>query len=611
MKRKSGLLICAVIMLLFAWAFNANAAFIMRDEIQKGTLIAFDSAEGDFDTTTYYVKLLCEDGEECVYALEDSVYFEDRYCDAESITYKEELLNSEIAFAVRSTKIYSINPVMPEGAFDSVVVEACYKAGDKIYVSLSFENLVDKFTLVIATYNDGIMCASSSFEVPYTESCQEFEMDSNGGDEVKLFFLESIESMKPFYEVKKAYVPAKYGYLVSVKKADGEYEFEVFTSDGEFETFECAAEIVIDESNYTDGDSKVTNLLELSAESANEAYEDEVNVIYHQPVMYAVNEFGEIAHIDTVLSNVNSKISTLKKDDEGKSYYIPYGYKEFKKSSRTFVDFKVNSDTEIIFVPDDRCDSDSYIAYDSYQDAFINKRSYHIEAYGLSSVKNASLVLIYKENDNMIYSYKTPNLIVNSTISEDGNVYVTGYTGAGDTLKSVKVNTDKVESVDEIGKGDIIRYLTNNSDEMVDYTIWYDADNAVQNIPCDSMEEAISVRILELMSTRLEPAENYPNATFRLQYGTVWDIELAEEGNMMWVTSSVANDNFDMVTDGDGVVGWEIGDEVEIYKYDGENLITNADLQKIKAGETEVITYSASGKLVSIYIVKTLKQGMN
>lgn len=573
---------------------------LFPDEVEHGTISGFDSLDGDFGTMVYYLKILCDEGTEYIYALADRVYYKNDLCNAVDAFEKLHSGDGNITFALRSGKIKYINPILPEGVFADVEIEACYRIGNKIIARISFEDIVGKCTCIVAAYNsDGAMCSLTSFEASYLDSYYEIELDANGGEAVKVFFLENTQSLKPLCEAKVCYIPTEYAYLLSVNKKDGEYEFEMFTAGGEVKKFACAEELVINEEAFIDGDGGVTDRLEFSAESANKAYEDEINATYHQPVMYAVNENEEITHIDTVVSSVNKEISTLVNDGK---YYASYGYKQFKMSARTFEDFKVSSDTKIIFVPDDRSETDSYMAYSSYRKPFIHLKSYHVEAYGLSASRTASLLLVYKANDRLTYRYDSPMMIVESkSLTKDGTV-IKGYTGTSYSLKHVTVS-DEVESVASIGKGDVIRYITDDSSKMTDYRVWFDASSPVQETPCDDIDSAISSRILEVKATSTEPVINYPQASFRLQYGTVADIVLSKEGDKITVVPTIAEDNCDMVTEGNGVVTWDIEDSVKIYKYEEGNVITEADLTKIKIGETRVVAYSSGGKLRMIYIV--------
>ncbi|MBQ6796357.1 MAG: hypothetical protein IJO83_09490, partial [Clostridia bacterium] len=146
---------------------------VTLDEIQKGTVIAFDSVEGAFNTTTYYVKILCEDDEEYIYALSDGVYLGDVRYEAAEIA---DMDLGEITFVLRNEKLKYINPVMPDGLFESLEVLNCYKNNDTIYAIVEFENLVGEFKLIMAAYSGDMLCSVKSFDISYMDSYYELDM---------------------------------------------------------------------------------------------------------------------------------------------------------------------------------------------------------------------------------------------------------------------------------------------------------------------------------------------------------------------------------------------------------------------------------------------------
>ncbi|MBR5536100.1 MAG: hypothetical protein IKU60_05575 [Clostridia bacterium] len=586
------LLSCSVIAFAEVAGGGTNRP-VTVDEIQKGTIIAFDFEEGDFDTDTYYVKILGVNGAEYTYALAGRVYVGNSLYKAEEVA---DMDFGEITYVLRSGNVKYINPTMPDGLFESVAVKYCHRENDKIYVTVEFVGIVGEFKLIMAAYSGDMLCSVKSFDISYTDSCYELDMEANGGYKVKIFFWENKAGLVPVYEAVADYIPAEYGYLISVNEADGGYEFEMLTDEGEIVSFDCAEKIAIDDE--IEPLSNITTLLKSSAKGANAAYEDEENATYSQIVMYALNEMGEVARIDTVGSVVNKKISKVM--DEG-AYYSPYGYKQFEYKDKSFGDFSVSDDTLIFFAPDDRSDKDEYLVYKGYK-ALRGTKIYHVEAYGLSEDKVASVVVMYKDNGKNVYTYNSPAMIVNNKIKSGDEAYITGYTLTSYSLKRVKVDTAEVEHLSGIGKGDIIRYITNSSNEMVDYKVWFDADNSVQQTGCASMAEAIENRILEINATSIDPVQNYPNASFRLQYGTVSDIALTNDGNSITVTPVIKKDSI-AEAGTDGTVEWEIERSVKIFEYTPEGVSASSDLTDIIPGESEVIAYSSGGKLGMLYII--------
>ncbi len=205
----------------------------------------------------------------------------------------------------------------------------------------------------------------------------------------------------------------------------------------------------------------------------------------------------------------------------------------------------------------------------------------------------------------ILYPYSSPMMIVASRVlKSNGEVCLKGYKGTIYSLSTVYVDTEETRLLPAVGKGDVIRYVTNNSGEIIDYRIWYDADKPLQQESCDDIESAIAKRILEVQATSTTPVINYPNASFRLQYGTVNAVNLSKDGDTICVTPTIENDSIDMATEGNGVVEWEIESTVKIFEYADGNVLADADLEGIVPGKTEVIAYSSQGKLRMLYIIK-------
>ena len=425
----------------------------------------------------------------------------------------------------------------------------------------------------------------------------------------------------------------KYAYLVALRQdsSDSDYdlEFKFYTTDGKFIQIGAASKITIDNTKYKALDEDILEYLSTSADAANANYSDAENVGYRQPIIYQTNTEGLVSTIYTVLSEDNEDISMVMEDENGDPYYAEYEERTYKSSSKSFGDgdFKVSSSTDIVFIPDNRGDTDDYLTFSSYSKAFANGRKYHVEAFGLTSSGTAALVLIYSQNDSRIYTSSSPWMIVASKSETKDGTVIKGYAGTSYTLKTVKVSEDEGPSVSAIGKGDIIRYILDNNNELVDYQVWFDASEPGQLEPVNDIDEVytqdtedMGKRIMEIHSTSTDPRANYPSATFRLQYGTVTDIilnngeddEIDEE--TIDVSPVIVEDGLEMDAFGDnGTVSKTISSSVKVFYYDrgGRNsdVVTEADLSEIlpydEYGDdaTRVIIYTASGTLRMIYII--------
>lgn len=413
-----------------------------------------------------------------------------------------------------------------------------------------------------------------------------------------------------------------YAYLLGVRqdsdKSEYDLEFWLYTTAGKYLQIGAAeSKITIDGVKYKVTDDKILDILSESATAANSHYGDASEVLYHQPIRYATNSSGLVSKIYTVNSPDNEYISATY---DGGTRYAGSAIRTYTSSSKSFRDFKVSSSTKIIYVPDDRSETDDYNYY-TYSKAFTNSRSYVVEAYGLSeSSKTASLVLIYGQDPMRIYTSATPFLIVSGKTTTAKGKVITGYAYNSYTAKSITVSEDRgPSSIADIGEGDVIRYIVDNSGEMIDYEVWFDASDPVQLQPCSSVSEANYNRILEIHSTSTERRTNTPSAAFRLQYGTVSEIQLEDKNDAnvektITVIPTITEDNMDMVFDGAGVVSRTIGSSVKVFLFDrgarNSEVQTDVSLEEILDYEnydesaTRVITYSASSTLRMIYIIE-------
>ncbi len=449
----------------------------------------------------------------------------------------------------------------------------------------------------------------------------EYESDDkpemNVGDYAQVY-LDAEGKIVAAAEASTTGTTSSYAYLLGVRqeseKSDYDLEFWFYTTSGKYVQIGAAkTNITIDGVKYKVTSDDVLDVLAQSAIDANSGYGDASNVVYHQPVVYTTNSDGLVSKIDTVNSPDNEDISAVMGSDK----HSEAAERTYTSSSKSFKDFKVSSATSIIYVPDDRSDTDKYNTY-TYSKAFTNLRSYFVEAFGLSSSKTATFVLIYGDDPSRIYTSSTPFLIVSSKSVTSSGTVIKGYSYNSTTLKTITVSEDDGPSVTSIGKGDVIRYILDSSNELIDYQIWFDASDPEQLTPCSDIAEAIDSRILEIHSTSTEPRTNYPSATFRLQYGTVTELELNEDGTSVdeetiTVAPTIVEDSMEMVYDGNGVVTRTIGSSVKVFYYDSSSkngdIETDVELTEIlpydEYGEnaTRVITYSASGTLRMIYII--------
>lgn len=497
---------------------------------------------------------------------------------------------------------------------------------------------IEENGLTYVTIKDEEYAVAPSYEEYTGEDKVELKIGENAQ-----VYIDAFGRIVAAAEVSSGDSSEAYAYLWGVRQDsdDSEYdlEFWLYTTSGKELQIGAASKIKLDGVKYKALDDDILDELEKSADKANSYYPNAKNVVYQQPIIYQTNSEGLISVIHTVNSPDNEDISTTMVDEDGDPYFVPYSEGEsgegrpYKSSSKNFAvnnvtAFKVSSSTKIMFVPDNRANTEDYLIFSSYSKAFSNGRSYHVEAYGLTSSKTASLVLIYSQNDSRIYTSSSPWMIVASKSNTAAGTIIKGYTGTSYSLKSVTLSEEDGPSVSEIGKGDIIRYILDGSGELIDYQIWFDASDPDQLDPISDAydeayatdEEDISKRILEIHSTSTVPRRAYPQATFRLQYGTVTGITLDDgtdsvDEEAIDISPYIVEDNVEITNDKDdrGFMSKEIGSSVKVFGFDrgGRNseVMTDVDLNEILDYETygedatRVIIYTASGTLRMIYIV--------
>lgn len=386
----------------------------------------------------------------------------------------------------------------------------------------------------------------------------------------------------------------KYGYLFSMSQdkdefatEDAKYNMELYLmlEDGRKVQLGTATTIYLDGVKYSSKNEAIADKLRDSAEEANAAYlnsdegSDVSDITYQQPIRYRLNSSGLISAIDTVVED---------DDADALECSVPYGGKKSYTSSSGFSDFTVSTKTKIFFIPDDRSNWDEYRLMSS--STFTSGRKYYVEAYNVAkstigSIKRAEFVLLYKTNDSEELNYKSPFLIVSNTgRNKNDEDTVSGYncsgSSVGTTTTTFVVDTDKVDTnlLDNLHRGDIVRYIRSSSGQITKMERWFDASNPTQGEAVSSVSEALENRILAIRSTSDTPEKgDYAAATFRLAYGTVLDVDTDE--NILLVSPTLHKDidnDLEMVTTGAGVVAHKFSvsttSPVKVFVYNGSRL---------------------------------------
>lgn len=505
-------------------------------------------------------------------------------------------------------------------------------AGRRYYEVVVTRSTVSGTIEEIEESDYGIYVTIGSKEYLVAESYEEFDgeekVEFDAGDTVQVY-LNAFDQIVAAAKTSTGDSDEKYAYMWGLRQnstnSDYDLEFWLYKPDGKSMTIGAASKITIDGVKYKATDDDILDYLTETAESANQYYRSAENVVYQQPIIYQTNSEGLVSNIYTVSSTEHDGISNVMNNDED-TYFVKCDERTYKSSSKSFTDFKVNSSTKIIFVPDNRGATDDYLTFSSYSKAFSNSRDYYVEAYGLSSSKNAALVLLYSQNDSRIYTSSSPWMIVASKSTTSSGTVIKGYAGTSYSLKSVTVSEEDGPSISAIGKGDIIRYIVDGNGELIDYDLWFDASdpNQLETVDGSNYKDLYDLgdddgvnRIIEIHSSSTDYRTDYPTSTFRLQFGTVLELILDEDDDVddeITIVPVIAEDELDV--DAYGAVGMiteEIGSSVKVFYYDrgarNSEVVTDADINEILSYEnygndaSRVIVYTASGTLRMIYII--------
>ncbi len=146
--------------------------------------------------------------------------------------------------------------------------------------------------------------------------------------------------------------------------------------------------------------------------------------------------------------------------------YQPLKQLQYSSTNRSFGDFYIDSQTTILFMPQNRSDKDEYKRF-----SFTNGVRYWVEAYNVSESKTASLVVVYgstarnvSTNYNTKYSIvaRTPEEIVGS--DDEITHQLTLYNSA---QTETKIEAEDDSKFADILVGDVIQYALDDGKAAV------------------------------------------------------------------------------------------------------------------------------------------------
>lgn len=261
-----------------------------------------------------------------------------------------------------------------------------------------------------------------------------------------------------------------YGYVVAVGDVNGTPSIKFMSKNGITNAYPLKSNVKVDGDKMSNDD--VEDYLE------NVVYAGANISGYYQPVRYSISG-GSVDAIDTVRSVAGGTADNLSyavTDTTAETYSTGV-----KANGTTYA---LDSSTIVLYVPDTRNNTSEY-AYMTASKAFATKANRRVEVLAVdenSANKLAKFVLVYGVNPSLNYVGNSPYMVVTKNIS-DGEGFEGYVNGA---LTEISVSEDKFYTglsandvtASEVGKGDVIRYLTIGSGdnaEIVAIEMVYDA----------------------------------------------------------------------------------------------------------------------------------------
>ena len=208
------------------------------------------------------------------------------------------------------------------------------------------------------------------------------------------------------------------------------------------------------------------------------------------------------------------------------------------------------SNATVFVIPEDMTASSEY-RKGSASD-FKNNNSYNIEAFDISTSKNAKVIVLYGGNSMTEVDYLTPVFRVEAVADEyneekdESMLRVTGYENGSETAVSFWVSPEGGDLVETLGEGDFVRFGTDSEGYVTleSEDILYKVDDPMPDYVAES-------------ENRTEDgAKQYASSTFKAILGSIY----STEGGMVVITSEFLEDGEDPEKDPD--------DELETLRLD-------------------------------------------
>ncbi len=305
-----------------------------------------------------------------------------------------------------------------------------------------------------------------------------------------------------------------YGFITRAYSDDNDEKIlwvKIYTQDDEFVLYKCASNLKIDGERYKEAQKSIDHIKEAAVKfkSYTQSIFENANGT-EQLVRFKVNDDGELTSIDTVMEDYDNK--TKEKECFRFSKYMSASGNNvircFKNARNIAGEIGMASDMLTFEIPNDLSDTDGFgmMPINSYRDTI----SVPISAFDMDEFNVAKVIMRCEASSDKVSTKELDNMMIvekKSAMLNSNDEIITCLSGIriknGQSVELVL--SEKVKNYEEVKKGDIVRWIADNSGEAKVLQITSTADGKGEILNASS------------------PYTSY-YSDFRITYGTVYDI---------------------------------------------------------------------------------------
>ncbi len=352
------------------------------------------------------------------------------------------------------------------------------------------------------------------------------------------------------------------GYLIG---ADDE-QLKIIKKDGKSQIFNMRKNVKVD--GQSKGKEEVITALKavVADELSTSEYKDtDSRFLYRQPIKYSLSG-GEINSIDTVKTVEGGNDDTFSANALYTGRDVTPGKASVTVNSVTYQ--LSDSTTTVLYVPSD-LSKDTEFDKMKPSEAFAVSDRRKIEVFGAdpsSTLKKASLILVYEDNPREVLTGKSPYMIVTRILSDDT---IEGYKSGAKEITQVNISEDRYKvkpekawvSFDSLEKGDVVRLLEIGG-EVIAVQLVYDASSTATGLNTALPEGLIED---EAGNVLYDNEGNYLRICYTEAYGK--DVE---ENKLLVTTEFESTDREDKSLLQENVF---VNSSTTYYCYDGNEIV--------------------------------------